>query len=268
MYRIRPKTSLIAAWWLASAFSTTAYADDFVALNQALPTLVDASSIAPVFDFDSDGCYPSAAISRGGVQNGGLKPTGSLGGGCRSSTFLATSNTYHRYACQTSGGNTYCAHMYMLYFLKDQLVANIESGHRHDFEYAIVWTTNGTITHASYSDHADVTTSAIDALDTEDGHVKLVYHKDGVSTHCMRFADSGDTIAENAYGSWVTPTIVSWHEMTGDSVSNATLRSDFNTYDYGDANVEFNDSRFLAQLLKNPPSSYPTFTSDDVNASQ
>lgn len=252
---------------IAALLSTAAYADNFAALDQALPTAVDAASIAPVFDFDTDGCYPSAAISRTGEQNGGLKPTGSLGGSCRSSTFLTTSNTYYRYVCQTSGGITYCAHMYSLYFLKDQLIANVESGHRHDFEYAIVWTTDGTITHASYSAHGEVETSAIGDIETESGHVKVVYHKDGVSSHCLRWAQTDET-AENDYGYWVTPTIASWYEMIGDGVTNAELRTDLNSYGYGDANVEFNDSRFLTQILKNPPDGYPTFTSGDVEASQ
>ncbi|MFT4045374.1 MAG: NPP1 family protein [Solimonas sp.] len=252
---------------IAAALSTAAYADDFAALDQALPTAVDAESIAPVFDFDTDGCYPSAAISRTGEQNGGLSPTGALGGSCRSSTFLTTSNTYHRYVCQTSDGSSYCGHLYALYFLKDQLVANVKSGHRHDFEYVIVWTTDGTITHASYSTHGNVSTSAIGDLETESGHVKAVYHKDGVGSHCMRWAKTGET-AENDYGYWVTPIIASWYEMSGDGVTNAEMRSALDSFDYGDANAEVNDTRFLAQILKGLPDGYPTFTDDDVEASQ
>lgn len=256
--------SAIGAGLMIAALS--AHADNFTALDQAYPANVDISSLYPVFDFDTDGCLPSAGISRTGVQNGGLSPSGSITGGCRSSTFLSTSNTLHRYACVTSSSNTYCGHFFALYFLKDQ-TTSVGGGHRHDWEYAAVWTTNGVITHGGYSAHGDLSNSAAAEIPFENGHLKFVYHKDGASTHAFRFAKSDET-AENPYGVFVTPTIISWHTMTGDTVDNATLRSNLNSYDYGSAVVPLKDSTFLDNLNTYKPSGYPTFTQSSVDSSQ
>ncbi|WP_165856123.1 NPP1 family protein [Marinobacter sp. JSM 1782161] len=251
----------------ALALSPLASADSFIALEQALPSGADAARIAPVFDFDTDGCLPSAGISRSGAQNGGLNPSGSLTGGCRDNNFLDTSNTLHRYACITSGGSEYCGHFFSLYFLKDQILAGIQSGHRHDWEHAAVWTTNGVVTHGSYSAHGDMTTDAIANLPQQNGHLKIVYHKDGVATHALRFAKT-DEAAENPYGSFVTPVITSWYTMTGDGVANATLRNNLNSFDYGSASVPMRDDNFLGNLNEARPGGYPAFTAANVQQTQ
>ena len=41
-------------------------ATDFAKLDQALPTNGIINNLEPVFDFDGDGCLPSAGISRTG----------------------------------------------------------------------------------------------------------------------------------------------------------------------------------------------------------
>ncbi|SOD85078.1 NPP1 family protein [Streptomyces sp. Ag109_G2-15] len=69
----------------------------------------------PYFDYDSDGCFPATAIDMWGNLNGGLKPTGSLGGGCRTD-HLGNANTYSRAKCN----NGWCGIIYALYFEKDQ----------------------------------------------------------------------------------------------------------------------------------------------------
>ncbi|SHF00327.1 NPP1 family protein [Vibrio gazogenes] len=242
---------------------STANADDFSKLDQALPASTDAYSIAPVFDFDTDGCLPSAGISRTGQQNGGLKPSGGLTSGCRDSNFLNLSNTYHRYACKINGSDQYCAHFYALYFLKDQILNGIQSGHRHDWENVVIWTKNGTVTHGSYSAHGNLTTRSVSELDTNGKHIKFVYHKDGLLTHAFRFSKTGE-VAENPYGYFVTPDIVSWYTMYGDQVSNDTLRNQLNRYDYGSANVPVKDGSFLSNLNRGKPDSYPQFSAADV----
>ena len=247
--------------------SPQALADDFAKLDSALPTQTDARSIAPVFDFDSDSCLPSAGVSRSGAQNGGLKPSGGLTSGCRSENFLELSNSYHRYACIESDGDQYCGHFYALYFLKDQILDGIQSGHRHDWENVAIWTKNGTVTHGSYSAHGDLTTKAKADLDSQGEHIKFVYHKDGLLTHAMRFSKT-DELAENSYGEFVTPEIVSWYSMEGDSVSNSDLRYKLNTFDFGSANVPIKDSNFLTNLNNGKPDSYPTFTSDSITNAQ
>ena len=119
---------------------------------------------------------PTRRPARSGQQNGGLKPSGSITGGCRSTGFLDTSNTLHRHACIAGGGSTYCGHVYALYFLKDQISA-LGGGHRHDWEYAAIWT------------------------------------RDGVVTHALRFAGAGEP-PENPYGQFLAPLVTSWYEQT------------------------------------------------------
>ncbi len=251
---------------LLTAPLLTAQADNFYRLEPALPTTVNITFNHPVFDFDGDGCLPSAGISRAGVQNGGLKASGSITGGCRDVSFLNTANTVHRHACIVSGGNTYCGHFYALYFLKDQATV-FGGGHRHDWEHAAIWTTNGVVTHGGYSAHGDLINQPISTLQLQNGHLKIVYHKDGVTTHAMRFAGVNE-YAENGYGQFVTPPIISWYSMFGDGVSNDTLRARLNAFNYGSANLPVRDSSFLNNLNTYRPAGYPEFTAASVEASR
>jgi hypothetical protein len=250
---------------LGFVLAAPAIADDFYRLDQALPSGVSITANAPVFDFDSDGCLPSAGISRTGVQNGGLNPSGSITGGCRRTDFLDYSNTLHRHACITSGSDVYCGHFYALYFLKDQ-TTSLGGGHRHDWEHAAIWTKNGVVTHGGYSAHGKLYNAEISTLDLQNGHVKIVYNKDGALTHCMRFAKSGE-VAENGYGTFVTPVITSWKTMVGDGVTNAQLRADLDADDYGSAVIPLRDDNFLSNLNTYKPSTYPTFTTASFDAS-
>lgn len=251
---------------LAITGSVQTFAEDFLALDEALPLYVDAASIAPVFDFDGDGCLPAAGISRSGEQNGGLKPGGTLGGKCRDSRFLDTSNTLHRHACKQHNGDLYCGHFYSLYFEKDQVINYWGGGHRHDWEHAAVFTKNGEVTHGSYSAHGDTFTKAAADLPFEGNHLKIVYHKDGVLTHAMRFAKLPVEVAENPYGSFVTPTIVSWQSVVGDNIDNAGLRLRLNQYNYGSASIPVKDSNFLSNLNEARPASYPQFVQSDIDS--
>src|SRR5690242_376239 len=54
----------IPAGLLLVSLAGPASADNFARLDEALPTTVDISGTSPVFDFDTDGCLPSAGISR------------------------------------------------------------------------------------------------------------------------------------------------------------------------------------------------------------
>eukprot|EP00924_Labyrinthula_sp_SR-Ha-C_P001609 maker-scaffold_18-snap-gene-3.1-mRNA-1 protein AED:0.01 eAED:0.01 QI:532/1/1/1/1/1/2/39/246 len=242
---------------LFAILPTLLLAHDFKAWNKAVPRNSDVESVAPVFDMDTDGCLPSAAISRSGQQNGGLKTTGTVGGACRSMNFLSTSNTYHRYVCKNSGGHKYCAHLYVLYFEKDQLF-NGSGGHRHDFEDVAIWTKDGVVTHGSYSAHGKLTTKEAKDIPKEGKHLRIVYHKEGIGSHALRFASSDEKI-ENPYGRFVTPTIISWYEASSEEVSNAEYRRLMNGFDYGGANFEIKDSRFLNRVNGNRPNGYPTF---------
>jgi len=252
------------------ATTTTVQAADFPGLDVATPRGGNSLAYAPVFDFDGDGCLPSAGISRQGEQNPGLRATGSITGQCRTPYFLGTSNTVHRYACISSGGSNYCGHFYSLYFEKDQCygplaVEDPVCGHRHDWEYAAVWTKDGVVTHGSFSAHGDLETKTVYEVPFEDSHLKIIYHKGGLWTHALRFANFGE-LAENAYGNFVTPVLASWYELTGDSLSNQQMRAALNFYNYGSATIPLKDSRFLDNLNSFKPSSYPFFTEESVYA--
>ena len=226
----------------------------------------EAKKFAAAFDFDTDSCYPSPAISKDGQVNGGLKPTGDIAGECRDKNQLENSNTYHRKASIKKDGVEYCVHMYSLYFQKDQWapVSPIPAGHRHDWEFALVWTKNGELTHASFSGHGGVSTEEKGKLHFDEGKqntVKIVYHKDGVATHAFRFAkedEKGDASAENDLKRWFTPTIVDWETMKSDTVSNERLRKKFNEHDFDEANCSFNDKNFPNEIAQNPPPGYPS----------
>lgn len=254
-------TATLITSLLLTATCLATVAEDFQGLFGGAPP--EAQKFAVVFDFDKDSCYPAAAMSRSGEFNGGLKPTGSITGKCRSVQQLKYASTYHRSTTIQKGSNTYTAHMYALYFEKDQTTPGIGiESHRHDWEYALVWTTNGQLTHASTTAHGKVTTRSKQNLPFENrtGHnVKIVYHKDNIRTHAFRFAKKNEQ-AENALGTFVTPTLVNWAQMRGDRISNEMVRLLFDNKDWGAANCPFKDSKFAKEISKNPPEGYPTAT--------
>jgi len=247
-------------------------ASDFRKLDEAVPsplvTNIFVTKLAPVFDFDGDGCLPSAGISRSGEQNKGLKTGGNVDGECRDPHFLNTSNTLHRYACVRKEGSTYCGHFYALYFEKDQISSSFiyKGGHKHDWEWVAVWTKNGIITHGSVSAHGNMETKPTTDIVFENGHMKVVYHKESGNTHCMRFAGKTlDAKAENPYGKFVTPIITSWYNITGEGIDNKTMRFKLNSFDYGNASIPCKDSNFFEKLNKFKPPGYPTFNKGGVN---
>lgn len=247
--------------------TSTVYADEFQKLSEALPSKISILGYEPIFDFDGDGCYPAAGISRAGNQNPGLKTSGAVNGHCHDAGFLDTSNTLHRYACINGSGGTYCAQVYDMYFEKDQAVAGSGlGGHKHDWETVAIWTLNGNITHASYSSHGKMYSKPFDQVARDGNHVKFVYHKDGGLTHCFRFASSSEP-PENHYKRWVTPTITSWYELSGDSLSNQTMRNKLNSFNYGSASIKVKDGSYLTFLNDWKPSNYPTFTQASIEAS-
>ncbi|WP_263079716.1 NPP1 family protein [Endozoicomonas sp. Mp262] len=254
---------------IAATTITTAQAAKFAHLDEATPQNGIIDNVYPVFDFDDDGCYPATGISRNGEQNPGLKTTGALNGHCHDPGFLDISNTFHRYACKTGANNSeYCGHFYALYFEKDQALAGLDAfGHRHDWEHVAIWTTDGKITHASASAHGKLDTKNRADIPFEGEHPKFVYHKEGVSTHSMRFAMPDET-AENDYGYWVTPTIVSWYEIQGNGLNNEVMRYKLNRFDYGNAILPIKDSNFRTNLNSFRPKGYPEFSDSDIVASK
>ncbi|MCH7372117.1 MULTISPECIES: NPP1 family protein [Aeromonas] len=247
--------------------STSSIAEEFPKLDEAYPSNINIRGFEPVFDFDTDGCYPAAGISRSGVKNPGLKTSGALNGSCRDAGFLEISNTLHRYACIPGSGGTYCAQVYDMYFEKDQAQNGpVGLGHRHDWETVTVWTLNGAITHVGASAHGKMDVKPFGEIAKEGNHAKIVYHKSGSSTHAFRFASSTEP-PENHYQYWVTPAVTTWYELRGDGISNQDMRNRLNSFDYGDASIKVKDSSFLSSINSWKPSGYPTFTQSSVEAS-
>jgi hypothetical protein len=118
------------------------------------------------------------------------------------------------------------------------------------------------------SAHGDYTLQAWSDIDTVGTHPKVVYHKDGVITHAFRHAT--DSSAENPYGEWMIPDVVSWYEMTGDGVTNVEMRALFNDYDYGSAGFKFKNSNFINNVTDSEalPDGYPTFTQASADQSE
>ena len=248
---------------LTVAMSLAASAEAAQKLNRLLEGApAEADSLAVLFNFTNNGCLPSPAISNTGEQNLGLNNTGGKTGQCQYASQLdfsspaLGSNTYYRKQCLIENETEYCSHMYALYFMKDQPMDG-SGGHRNDWEWAMVWTTDGTITHGSHSYHGDTRTEPVSKMSFGlDSHARFVYDQTGKTTHTMYFypRNTGDFYNQDA----VTPTVVDWYQMVGDGVTNATLKDMFNTWDYGKANCSFNDNNFADELVKAIPDGYPS----------
>ena len=82
-------------------------------------------------------------------------------------------------------------------------------------------------------------------------HAKIVYHKDGVSTHCFRAANSNDEPPENHYGTWQYVDLVGWNGYP------AGIRDKLSGADFGKANFGLKDANFNNLLQKAKPSGIP-----------
>ncbi|MGW7202102.1 NPP1 family protein [Streptomyces sp. NPDC054837] len=242
-HRARWFTGLAGAAALVVAFPSAAFA----APPAALATNAESAEYTyqPAFDYDTDGCYPTPAIGPDGTVNGGLNPTGSLSGECHDLSDLNNTNSYSRYKCN----NGWCAYMYGLYFEKDQALANSSiGGHRHDWEHVVIWVQNGTVQYVSTSAHGSYSTTATSGVRFDGTHAKIVYHKDGVSTHAFRLANSNDEPPENAKGTWQYPPLVGWNGYP------SGVRDKLVAYDFGSANFALKDANFASDLSKAKPS--------------
>ncbi|WP_155054381.1 NPP1 family protein [Streptomyces blattellae] len=246
IHRRRWLTGLGGAIALVVAIPTTAFA----APPTALPANAESAeqTYQPAFDYDTDGCYPTPAISADGTLNGGLNPTGALNGDCRDASDLNNTNGYSRYKCN----NGWCAYMYGLYFEKDQAVAGSSiGGHRHDWEHVVVWVQNNAVQYVSTSNHGSFTVSPASSVRFDGTHAKVVYHKDGVSTHCFRLAGSGDEPPENHEGTWQYPPLVGWNGYP------SGVRDKLVAADWGSANFGLKDGNFNSHLASAKPSGIP-----------
>lgn len=234
---------LAGAAALVLVFPATALA----APPPALPANAEAldSTFQPAYDYDTDGCYATAAIGPDGTVNGGLNPSGAVNGQCHDASDLDSVNTYSRSKCN----NGWCAIVYGSYFEKDQALAGSGlGGHRHDWEHVVVWVQNNEAQYVSTSNHGSFTVHNRSAIRWDGTHAKVVYHKDGISTHCFRAATAGDEPPENHKGTWQRPPLVGWNGYP------AGLRSTLTSYNFGSATLGIKDSTFNSHLSSAKPS--------------
>ncbi|MFF9814871.1 NPP1 family protein [Streptomyces sp. NPDC014006] len=239
-------TGLGAALALVVAVPTTAFA----APPQALPADADSleRTYQPAFDYDTDGCYPTPAIGPDGTVNGGLKPTGALNGNCHDAADLDNTNGYSRSRCN----NGWCVILYGLYFEKDQaLPGSSLGGHRNDWEHVAVWVQDNQVKYVSTSNHGSFTVHAASQVRFEGTHPKVVYHKDGISTHCFRLAGANDEPPENHKHTWQYPPLVGWNGYP------PGIREKLSAYDFGSAHFGLKDASFASHLASAEPAGIP-----------
>ncbi|WP_232838154.1 NPP1 family protein [Streptomyces geranii] len=208
----------------------------------------------PLFDYDSNSCFPVAAIDRNGTLNGGLDDSGPVTGQCRTN-HLGKANTYSRVKCN----NGWCAILYTLYFEKDMSCAGCTpTSHRHDWESVVVWVKQGEDfpRHVSVSAHGQYTTKGYGEVERDGKRVKAVYHKEGGSTHSMRFAKSGERPEAWGDGGWDHPGLVSWNSFPAGN-NGVNLQDRLNNSSWGDANIPLKDSRYPVELERALPYGVP-----------
>lgn len=241
--RIR-KVSLVVGSAIALVIAVPGSA--LAAPPTALPANADGleQTFQPAYDYDTDGCYPTPAIGPDGAIAPGLNTSGAVNGQCRDSWDLDNTNGYARYKCN----NGWCAILYGLYFEKDQAVAGSGlGGHRHDWEHVVVWVQNNEVRYVSTSAHGNFNVYGRDQIQWDGTHPKIVYHKDGVGTHCFRPANSGDEPPENHYHAWQFPRLVGWNGFPDG------LRDKLSQADFGSAVFGLKDGNFNYHLEKAKP---------------
>ncbi|MFC7386071.1 NPP1 family protein [Sphaerisporangium rhizosphaerae] len=208
-------------------------------------------SFSPAFDYDGDGCYATPAIGPDGTLAPGLNPTGAVNGNCRDQSDLDNSQTYARSKCN----NGWCAVVYAGYFEKDQaLPGSSLGGHRHDWEHVISWINQASnqVEYVSTTQHSGVVTYARSQVRFDGSHPKIVYHKDGLSTHFFRLANGNDEPPENHYHNWRYPPLVDWNGWPSTALRDRLMNADF-----GAATIKINDGRFQDLLSRSKPAGIP-----------
>lgn len=216
------RAAVVVGSAVALAVSMTGSAN--AAILQKLPWNAGTfeNKYMPLFDYDTNGCLPAAAVDPSGRLNGGLDNSGSITGGCRTD-HRGKANTYTQTWCK----NSWCAYVYTLYFEKDQAQNGLDvGGHRHDWESVVVFQKQGEERprFLAASRHGGYSTHPINEVPMEGNRVKIVYHKDGSSTHAFRFAKWGEVPRVWGNGTWDQPSLVDMFQMP-DAPRNALWNS-------------------------------------------
>lgn len=195
----------------------------------------------PTMDFDTDSCYNVPAIGPDGTLSQGLdhNNTGAADG-CRDQADLDNTNAYSRARCN----NGRCVYLYDYYFEKDVAVQHVADvgGHVHDWEHVAVWVKDGQAEYVATSAHGGYEVHKAGDVRWDGTHPKVVYQKDGGSTHNFRLATAGDEPPENYYHNWRRPALVSYNGFpTG-------IRDKLYAADFGDATMGTKDSTFANNI--------------------
>ncbi|QIQ06538.1 NPP1 family protein [Streptomyces liangshanensis] len=204
-------------------------------------------SFSPAYDYDTDGCYATPAIGPDGTLAPGLNTTGAVNGSCRDQSDLDNSQTYARSKCN----NGWCAVVYASYFEKDQAVAGSGlGGHRHDWEHVISWINQSTnqVEYVTTTQHSSQVTYPRSQVRFDGTHPKVVFHKDGLSTHFFRLANNNDEPPENHYHNWRYPPLVDWNGWPTTALRDKLMNADF-----GSATIKINEGRFVGLLTNSKP---------------
>ncbi|MEV4175985.1 NPP1 family protein [Nonomuraea sp. NPDC049709] len=237
--------ALVAAAAIVVAVPGIAHAAPPTALDGVAPP--EDRTYQPAFDYDGDGCYPTPAIGRDGTIAPGLALGGAVNGQCHDLSDLDNTNSYSRSKCN----NGWCAYVYALYFEKDQTLPGC-CGHRHDWEHVVVWVQDGTAQYVAASAHGAYSVRARSQLpwDETGTHPKIIYHKDGLSTHAFRFASATEQ-PENHKGTWQFPPLVGWDGYP------PGFRDRLVAHNFGSASFGLKDSSFNGELAKAKPAGIP-----------
>jgi hypothetical protein len=217
MHSIIQTTVLLGA--LASVQAAPSRRDIITALPGSASDV--ENKFQPLLDFDSDGCYSTAAIDPDGNTNPGKGSTGTPQGQCRDPPQLENSNAYSRSRCN----NGFCAVMYEYYFEKDQAVGgSFLGGHQHDWENIVVFSQGDNVVRVAPSCHGKYDNAKNDGFPSDGSRPFMVYHKDGAGTHCFRFANDEDVAGpENPTGSFHTAPLVGWNNWPSEDLRNKML---------------------------------------------
>ncbi|KZL79704.1 necrosis inducing protein, partial [Colletotrichum incanum] len=198
------------------------------------------SPLSLAMDFDTDSCYNAPAIDSYGNLNfeKSICESPSIIGDCRDRSDLENNNVYSRARCNDG----WCAYMYGYYFEKDQIAGCL--GHMHDWEHVVVFVYENVPKYVSASAHGRYEMRAWKDLLVDGTHAKIVYHKDGSSTHAFRFAKAeDDLVQENHFGRWFYGDLVGWNGFPSIAVRNKmTAKS------WGSTKIDFKDERFRDSL--------------------
>ncbi|WP_107484679.1 NPP1 family protein [Streptomyces sp. MJM1172] len=192
-------------------------------------------------DYDTDGCYNVPATGPDGTTARGLDHNGTTAPAhCRDQSDLDNSNAYARQRCNSG----WCVYLYDYYFEKDVAteLRQDAGGHVHDGEHITVWVQNDQAKWVSASQHGNYEIKAAGDVLWDGTHPKLVYHKDGASTHDFRFASSGDEPPENHYHRWIRSPLVSYNGFP------RGLRDKLFAHDFDHATIAIKDSSYPGDL--------------------